>query len=151
MGKRTVTEASESQKIPMPFSTPSTGSKHASDNSVEGYLLPTSFHPTHVEHRVPWSSRSRGIRRGLKKQQWRTEKELGRGGFRIVHLQTEIGTGKVRAVKEILRTTAAAVDPLRELTAMAALSKVTNSTFPMLDTFRMRANMFLWIADWQQG
>lgn len=147
----TLTEASESQRIPTASPTPSTDSKHASDNSVKSYLLSTSLHPNHVEHRVPWSSRSRGIRRGLKKQQWRTEKGLGRGGFGIVHLPTETGTGKVRAVKEILRTTPAAVDPLRELTAMAALSKVTSFMFPMLDTFRVRANMFLWIADWQQG
>ena len=107
---------------------PKTRDDHETNECIERYMLPTSIKGDCVEHRVPYSSRSRGIRRGIRTRTWKTEQELGRGGFGVVRLQRESKSGKLRAVKEVVRSEAAAIDPLRELTAMAALAKVSPPT-----------------------
>ena len=118
--------SSEEASVPRETSTRSSTPNTAPDNPVDRYLLPTSFLPTLIEHRVPYSSRELGIRRGVRIEQWVIERKIGRGGFGTVHLQREKETNRVRAVKEIPHTTNATIDPLRELTAMAVLSKVSH-------------------------
>ena len=97
-------------------------------DQIESYRLLTEFRDDHIEHRIPFSDRNRGIRKGYKKQRWITlPRVLGRGGFGIVRLQRERKTAQLRAVKEVPHNseTASVIDPVRELIAMAALSKVS--------------------------
>lgn len=100
---------------------------HLVSDYVNNYKLPTNFLGHYVEHRIPYSDRSHGIRKAYKKQKWKIGRELGRGGFGVVKLQMEKKTREVRAVKEVPRNSdaAAIIDPLRELIAMASLSKVS--------------------------
>lgn len=96
------------------------------DETVDLFRLPTIFHANHVEHHITFSDRRRNIRRGKKLKRWKTTREIGRGGFGIVYLQEEEKSQKLRAVKQLLRPASQenSLSPLRELTAMATLSKV---------------------------
>lgn len=104
----------------------STRVEHTLNDYVNNYRLPTSFCKDHVEHRIEYSDRARGIRKAYKQQRWVFDKVIGGGGFGLVRLQKETKTQQLRAVKEVryLSHAAAVFDPIRELTAMAALSKV---------------------------
>ncbi|KEF61421.1 CAMK protein kinase [Exophiala aquamarina CBS 119918] len=95
------------------------------DETVDVFRLPTIFHPDYVEHHIVFSDRRRNIRRGKKLKRWKTMREIGRGGFGIVYLQEEEKSQKLRAVKQLLRPASqeSSLNPLRELTAMATLSK----------------------------
>lgn len=96
------------------------------DETIDVFRLPTIFHADLVEHHITFSDRRRNIRRGTKLKRWKTKHEIGRGGFGIVYLQEEEKSQKLRAVKQLLRPASQenSLNPLRELTAMATLSKV---------------------------
>lgn len=96
------------------------------DETIDVFRLPTTFHASHVEHHITFSDRTRNIRRGTKLKRWKTKREIGRGGFGIVYLQQEVKSQKLRAVKQLLRPASRKdyINPMRELTAMASLSKV---------------------------
>lgn len=101
--------------------------EHTLHDHINDYLLPTTFSGEYVEHRIAYSDRHRGIRKRHRRERWKTDPEpLGRGGFGVVRLQKEKKSQQLRAVKEVLHnsTSAAVIDPIRELIAMAALSKV---------------------------
>lgn len=100
-------------------------SDRASGDHINSYLLPTDLSQADfVVHRIPFSDRSRGIRRKIRKETWTNIRELGRGGFGVVRLQQEQRTKQLRAVKEVSHLSASLIDPLRELVAMAELAKV---------------------------
>lgn len=110
--------------------TTSLRSDYSGNDYVDNYFLPTVFGSDYVEHRVTYSDRQRAIRKAIRKERWMTERVLGSGGFGVVKLQRKIqrdGTSqRLRAVKQVPHSTnsAAVIDPIRELIAMAALSKV---------------------------
>ena len=58
------------------------------------------------------------------KEDWRDCGELGKGGFGVVHKQTEKATGRYRAVKAINKRRPPEHDYSRELLVMAILAKV---------------------------
>ena len=77
------------------------------------------------------SNPTTGQRRTRVEERWRTAREVGRGTFGVVRLETCAsgpGVGRVRAVKELWKgtvgsTPAAAVSYLRELEAIAKFSQ----------------------------
>lgn len=102
--------------------------------NVESYELKTKFHRDYVSHRIPFTNdRTRGIRTGVRSEKWRSVRILGEGGFGVVRLQRKIqeqhdkGIIIERAVKEI-GLTSTMIDPHREIDAMVALSRVSNTS-----------------------
>lgn len=82
------------------------------------------FTDSYVEHTRRITDTRRGIRNAVRVDQWTNDQELGRGGFGTVFLQRE-KSGLFRAVKQIPKHTGRTrtID-LREVLAMANLSKV---------------------------
>ena len=82
---------------------------------------------TYTEHRRLFSDSSRQIRNQLEIKRWRRERELGRGGFGTVYLEQET-EGQLRAVKIVQkRSEKKAIEYLREVLAMANLSRVSHA------------------------
>lgn len=104
------------------------------DDFIDSYQLRALFTGPFVEHHSRISDVSRGIRNQLEIKQWRRVREIGRGGFGTVHLETERG-GAVRAVKEIPKYThkTRTMDHLREILAMAHFSAVRSLYVPRND------------------
>jgi hypothetical protein len=92
---------------------------------LDTFHLNVTFSGSYLEQRRAFSDRRRGLRDVIEVKTWRRTKELGRGGFGIVYLE-EDEQGNARAVKEVPRAMGkqTTIDPLREITAMAAFSKV---------------------------
>lgn len=99
---------------------------HHLNDYVDDYRLETTFSDQYIEHHIKYSDRATGKRRAYKKEQWKTVRMIGDGGFGVVRLQKEMNTKQLRAVKEVRHNSsyASIIDPMRELTTMAALSKV---------------------------
>lgn len=93
---------------------------------LDFWQLRAHFVGPFVEHRRYISDASRGIRKQLEFKQWRRGRELGRGAFGTVFLEKE-REGELRAVKELQKSTykEKAIDYLREILAMANMSKVS--------------------------
>ena len=82
---------------------------------------------TYTEHHRLFSDSSRQIRNQLEIKRWKRERELGRGGFGTVYLEQET-EGQLRAVKIVQRRSEKkAVEYLREVLAMANLSRVSHA------------------------
>lgn len=80
-----------------------------------------------IEHRRYFSDRKRGIRNGLEIKRWRRDgSPIGYGGFGTVWREKD-QDGEARAVKQVRKTLPNSETKyyLRELLAMAALSKVS--------------------------
>jgi serine/threonine protein kinase len=81
---------------------------------------------TFTEHHRLFSDSSRQIRNQLEIKRWKRERELGRGGFGTVYLEQDT-EGQLRAVKIVQRRTdKKVVEYLREVLAMANLSRVSH-------------------------
>ncbi len=98
------------------------------DDFIDSFQLPVRFAGPYVEHTRRKTDVSRGLRNVLCVETWSRGKELGRGGFGTVYLETE-GNGGVRAVKEVPKRTGRTktMDHLREVLAMVHFSKVRSS------------------------
>ena len=95
----------------------------ASPDLVIGYhKLNTEFFSDHVRHTTFHSDASRGRRRVAVVKSWRRGRELGRGQFGTVFLETS-KEGECRAVKEIAKDKHSKIDYKRELMAMAILAE----------------------------
>jgi len=110
---------------------------------VGGYELKTKFHRGYISHRIPFTNdRTRGIRTGVRSEQWGNVRVLGEGGFGIIRLQLKIQDDpdhvltSERAVKEI-KLTSTVTDPRREIDAMVALSKVTKNAAPLVFSLQL--------------
>lgn len=95
------------------------------DDFIDSFQLPVRFTDSYVEHTRRITDIRRGIRNALQVEQWSRIKEIGRGGFGTVFLETDT-CGFVRAVKEVPKYTGRArtMDYLREILAMAYFKKV---------------------------
>lgn len=81
---------------------------------------------TYTEHHQLFSDSSRQIRNQLEIKRWKRERALGRGGFGTVYLEQET-EGQLRAVKIVQkRSEKKTVEYLREVLAMANLSRVSD-------------------------
>lgn len=88
------------------------------------YKLETEFFGDHVRHtRYLGKMKNRNEK---VEEDWDNCEELGRGGFGIVHKQTEKKTGRCRAVKKIDKRQSHQLDHSRELLIMAILAKVSS-------------------------
>ena len=86
------------------------------------YQLETEFFQDHVKHtRYLGEAKSRNKK---VKEEWSNCGELGKGGFGVVHKQTQKTTGRCRAVKMIDKRPPLRLDYSRELLVMAILAKV---------------------------
>jgi len=94
----------------------------AQSDLVVWYKLETEFFPDHVRHTS--YAREAKNRNERVKEDWRDCGELGKGGFGVVHKQTEKATGRYRAVKAINKRRPPEHDYSRELLVMAILAKV---------------------------
>jgi serine/threonine protein kinase len=96
------------------------------DDLLDFYQLRSHFSGPFVEHHRYFSDPSRRIRNHLEVQRWARLRELGSGAFGRVFLEREENSGRLRAVKELAKAKykAEAVDYLREILAMANLSRV---------------------------
>lgn len=97
----------------------------AISNLVQVLKLETQFRsdPEYTQHVHYVSGNTPGERRVRKKEKWRRESALGRGGFGIVWLERCIqgdNQGKVRAVKKVQKLESS--DCYRELEAIALFS-----------------------------
>ena len=101
------------------------GSETTGDDLIDSFQLHVRIEPSFVEHAYRFNDVSQGIRNAVCVERWSRNKELGRGGFGTVYLETE-DKGSVRAVKEVPKYSGRAktMDFLREVLAMAHFSKV---------------------------
>lgn len=91
-----------------------------SSDLILAYRLPTAFTADYIEHQLGGEEAAR--------TRWCFGREIGRGGFGVVHLQTEQRSGQLRAVKTITKATIpAGLDYRRELLTMAMLAKVSRT------------------------
>ena len=93
---------------------------------VQDSKLEAEFHldPEYTQHIQYVSGNTPGQRRLRKEQRWTKEKELGRGGFRIIWLERCVQEGsesEVRAVKKIQKVQSSY--HYRELEAIALFSQ----------------------------
>lgn len=89
------------------------------------YRLITTFGSDYVEHPILPRPASDTERNPAHYDRWRSSRELGRGGFGVVHMQTEVSSGRLRAVKTITKAQIPpGLDVRRELGVMAILTKV---------------------------
>ena len=95
------------------------------DDFIDYFQSPVRFTNSYTEHPCRVTDVSRGIRNVIHVQRWSRQKELGRGGFGTVYLESERG-GLLRAVKEVPKRSGRTVtmDYLREILTMAHFSKV---------------------------
>jgi hypothetical protein len=91
------------------------------DLAINYHKLNTTFFSGHVQHTTFHSDISRGKRQVRVVKTWHKGRELGRGSFGTVFLETS-EKGEIRAVKEIPKH--GRIDYNRELVAMATLTKV---------------------------
>ncbi|KAI4140989.1 MAG: hypothetical protein L6R39_005558 [Caloplaca ligustica] len=94
------------------------------DDIIDFFQLPVQFTHSYVEHTRRITDPRRLIRNDIHVERWSREKEIGRGGFGTVYLESERGGGE-RAVKQLSKKTGRArpMDCLREILAMAHCSK----------------------------
>ena len=89
---------------------------------VVSYKLETEFFKDRIRHtRYIAKAKSRNEK---VKEDWSNCGELGRGGFGVVHKQTQEATGRCRAVKTIDKRMHSKIHYSRELLVMAILAKV---------------------------
>ena len=100
-------------------------SEDTGDDLIDYFQSHVRFTSSYTEHPHRVTDVSRGIRNAIHVQQWSRQKELGRGGFGIVYLESE-KSGRLRAVKQVPKKTGPTMtmDYLREILAMARCSKV---------------------------
>jgi hypothetical protein len=91
------------------------------DLEVGYHKLKTRFLGDRVQHTTFHSDASQGARQVSVVKNWRRGRELGRGSFGTVFLETS-ESGESRAVKQIAKH--GKIDYNRELMAMAVLRKV---------------------------
>ena len=101
-------------------------SEDTGDDLIDYFQSPVRFIDSYTEHPCRVTDISRGIRNAIHVQRWSRQKELGRGGFGTVYLESEKG-GRLRAVKEVPKQSGRTVtmDYLREILTMAHFSKVS--------------------------
>ena len=101
------------------------------DLAIGYHKLDTEFFSGHVRHTTFHSDASRGMRRVAVVKNWHRGRELGRGSFGTVFLETS-EEGEYRAVKEIAkdRSSRITIDYRRELAAMTILAKVRDMDCP---------------------
>jgi hypothetical protein len=89
------------------------------------HKLDTRFFSDHVQHTTFHSDASLGVRQVRVVRTWYRGREIGRGSFGTVFLETS-EKGEIRAVKEIAKdkNSQIKIDYKRELMAMAMLTKV---------------------------
>ena len=95
------------------------------DDFIDSFQLPVRFTESTTEHARRITDVRRRIRNATHIERWERQKELGRGGFGTVYLESE-RAGLVCAVKEVPKHTGRTrtIDHLREILAMAHFSKV---------------------------
>ena len=95
------------------------------DFAIGYHKLDTEFFSDHVRHTTFHSDVSRGRRRVAVVKKWHRGREIGRGSFGTVFLETS-ENGELRAVKDIAKNknSTIVIDYRRELMAMAILAKV---------------------------
>ena len=95
------------------------------DDFIDSFQLPVQFTESHVIHTRRVTDIRRGIRNAIHEERWSRDREIGRGGFGTVYLESE-GSGLVRAVKEVPKFAGRTrtMDHLREVLAMAHFKKV---------------------------
>lgn len=79
-------------------------SEDTGDDYIDSFQLPVQFTKLYTEHSRRVANVSRGIRNAVHIQSWSRVKELGRGGFGTVYLETE-KDGFARAVKAVQKET----------------------------------------------
>ncbi|KAI4157160.1 MAG: hypothetical protein LQ342_008507, partial [Letrouitia transgressa] len=91
------------------------------DDFIDSFQLPVRFKESCIEHPYRITNISQGIRNAIYVEQWSREKELGRGGFGIVYLESRKADPQLRAVKEVPKHTGRTktMELLREVLAMA--------------------------------
>ncbi|CUS11457.1 unnamed protein product, partial [Tuber aestivum] len=89
---------------------------------VVWYKLETEFFQDHVRH-TKYVEEAKNREKQVK-EDWSNCRELGKGGFGVVHKQIQKTTGHYRAVKTIDKTVSRGLDYSRELLVMAILAKV---------------------------
>ena len=96
------------------------------DDFIDSFRLPVHFKEGCVEHIRRLTNISQGIRNALHIEQWVREKEIGRGGFGTVYLESNKTGPQLRAVKEVPKHTGRtkSMDHLREILAMAHFKEV---------------------------
>ena len=94
----------------------------AQTDLVEWYKLDTEFFQDSVRH-TRYVGKAKNRNKEVK-EGWSNCGELGKGGFGVVHKQTQKTTGRYRAVKTIDKRSPLGLDYSRELTVMAQLAKV---------------------------
>ena len=95
------------------------------DPLLDFWQLRAYFTGPYVEHHRFFSDPSRGIRQQHEVKQWQRLRKLGQGAWGKVYLQSE-REGALRAVKKLKKDLykEKAIDYLREILAMAEVSKV---------------------------
>ena len=94
----------------------------AQSDLVEWYKLETELFHDHVRHtRYVGEAKNRDEKI---EEDWSNCRQLGRGGFGVVHKQKEKTTGHYRALKTIDKRPSLRLDYSRELLVMAILAKV---------------------------
>ena len=107
-------------------STPYNVLEETGDDFIDSFQLPVRFKEDCVEHTRRITDISRGVRNAIHVEQWRRKKELGRGGFGIVYLESTKGGHQLRAVKEVPKYNGRTktMNHLREVLAMAHFREV---------------------------
>ena len=95
---------------------------HLQSDLIVWYKLVTEFFQDHVRH-TKYLGKAKN-RNAKVKEDWSNCEELGRGGFGVVHKQSQKTSGSYRAVKTIDKRLPAGLDYSRELLVMAILAKV---------------------------
>ena len=73
------------------------------DDFIDSFQLPVRFTEHHTEHARRITDVSRGIRNATYVERWSRKRELGRGGFGTVYLESDTGrTGTVYYLREVL-------------------------------------------------
>lgn len=109
----------------LPISSPRITPFSIGGEAVRSFKLTVVFKDSCLLERKVIPDKERRLRAATKVTRWKRIREIGRGCFGAVHLW-EDREGNARAIKEISKDICkqSAIDPLRELTAMADCSKV---------------------------
>ena len=105
------------------------GTEETGDDFIDSFQLSVRFKEGCVEHTRRITDISQGIRNAILVEQWSRKKELGRGGFAVVYLESRMTGSQLRAVKEVPKYTGRTktIDYLREVLAMAHFKEVCPS------------------------
>ncbi|KAG0640820.1 kinase-like domain-containing protein [Tuber brumale] len=108
---------------------------------IEWYRIETELFQDYVRHTNVEKARSRYEK---VKEVWHNDREIGRGGFGVVHKQIQRTTGLCRAVKTIdKRWLPPDHDYFRELLVMAILAKCPTFFVKLLGWFEGPTNLYI--------